>query len=545
MSQKSGPEAALEHWRQALGHDQVIADPADIQPYNYSTIAVERRIPAVLRPREIEEVVALVRVANQHKIPLYPVSTGHNWGYGSANPVTDGAVVVDLSAMQTIDASEIELGIITIEPGVTQRMLREFLDARGLAFLVPVHGGGPDCSLMGNALERGYGITPYADHFGAVMALEAVLPNGECYRSALTDLEATTVDHAFKWGLGPYLDGLFSQGSFGIVTRMTLALAPEPEQVETFFFSLRDHADLEQATLAVREVLKSVGNVTGSINLMNARRVLAMMEPYPAEAVGPQGVIPQTQIDSQAQQAQVMPWTGIGALYGTKPVVKAARKAIRQRLKGIGKRLVFLSPRLVGRARRVLERLPGRGGQRVWNYVSTLDKSLQLIAGNPSEIALPLAYWKAGTKPEPNSGQRMNPAADGCGLIWYSPLVPMRPTQVRAYVEMVDQVCCEHGIEPLITLTSLSARCFDSTVPLLFERADPAAAERAHACYHALLEAGQAIGCVPYRASIETMEWFTQAEHPHWKLVRELKTAIDPDDLIAPGRYCPRREPSA
>jgi hypothetical protein len=344
--------------------------------------------------------------------------------------------------------------------------------------------------------------------------------------------------------LGPYLDGLFSQGSFGIVTRMTVALAPEPEQVETFFFGLRDHADLEEATQAVRDVLRTVGNVTGSINLMNARRVLAMMEPYPSENVGPEGVVPQAQIDIQARQAQVMPWTGIGALYGTKPVVKAARKAIRQRLKGLVSRLVFLSPRLVGRTRRMLERLPGRGGQRVWNYVSTLDKSLQLIAGAPSEIALPLAYWKAGIKPEPNSGRRMNPAADGCGLIWYSPLVPMLPTKVRAYVEMVDQVCRKCGVEPLITLTSLSDRCFDSTVPLLFERDDPDAAARAHACYRALLEAGQAIGCVPYRASIETMDWFTQAEHPHWRLVRQLKTAIDPDDLIAPGRYCPRQASS-
>lgn len=534
-------ESAVAAWRAQLGNERILDAEAATKAYGANTLAVQRSVPAALRPTTAEQLPELVRIARAHQVALYPISTGHNWGYGSANPVQDDSVVVDLSALQAIDDSEIELGIITVEPGVTQRKLRAFLDRRGYPFLVPVHGGGPDCSLMGNALERGYGITPYADHFGAVTALEVVLPDGEWYRSALTDLGARNVDHAFKWGLGPYLDGLFSQSGFGIVARMTLVLAPVPEQVETFFFGLRDDADLEHGVAAVREVLRAVGNVTGSINLMNTRRVLAMMEPYPAAKIGPQGIIPQSQIEPLARRSQVMPWTGIGALYGTKPVVKAAKKAIRQRLRPIAKRLVFLSPGMVGRGRDLLERLPAHGGQRLWNYVSTLDKSLQLIAGSPSEIALPLAYWKAGIKPAPNSGRPMNPDTDGCGLIWYSPLVPMLSDRVRAYVEMVDRVCCEHGIEPLITLTSLSDRCFDSTVPLLFDRDDPEQTERAHACYRALLEAGQTIGCVPYRASIEAMGWFSRAEHPHWRLVEQLKAALDPDDLIAPGRYCPPR----
>ena len=77
-------------------------------------------------------------------------------------------------------------------------------------------------------LERGYGITPYADHFAAVTALEAVLPDGRIYRSALSELGGATVDRAYKWGIGPYIDGLFAQGNFAVVTNMTIALAPRP-----------------------------------------------------------------------------------------------------------------------------------------------------------------------------------------------------------------------------------------------------------------------------------------------------------------------------
>ena len=129
-----------------------------------------------------------------------------------------------------------------------------------------------------------------------------------------------------------------------------------------------------------------------------------------------------------------------------------------------------------------------------------LDASMQLIAGSPSEIALPLAYWRSAVSPQP--GVEMDPARDGCGLIWYSPLVPMNPDRVRRYVAMIEDICVAHGIEPLITLTSLSNRCFDSSVPLLFDRNDTSQAARAQSCYRALFEAGRSEGFLPYRMAI-------------------------------------------
>src|SRR5699024_237358 len=130
-----------------------------------------------------------------------------------------------------------------------------------------------------------------------------------------------------------------------------------------------------------------------------------------------------------------------------------------------------------------------------------------------------------------------NPARDGCGLIWYAPLVPMKADTVRQFVTMVRQVCTEHGIDPLITLTSLSPRCFDSTVPLLFRRDDEAETARALACYDALFQAGQARGFLPYRLGAHSMSMATAMQTPFWRLVRELKQAADPGNIIAPGRY--------
>ena len=509
--------------------------PADQwPPYAASCLARPCAIAGVVQPISPDEVITLVRLAAESAIPLYPISTGHNWAYGEAHPARDGSIIVDLARMNRIIAFDPESGLLTLEPGVTQRQLDAFLQQHRYPFLIPVTGAGPDCSLLGNALERGYGITPYADHFSAVMSLEAVLPNGTLYRPMLDLMGGQSVNRAFKWGLGPYVDGLFTQGNFGIVTQMTLALAPRPERIEAFFFSVKTDDDLESAVERIRQTLREVGAITGSINLMNRHRVLAMAEPYPRDRLSPEGLIPADVLEELARRHQATAWTGVGAMYGHPRLVAAARPIIKRLLRPVTARLVFLTPGLVGSLHRWAEKLPLMQQKPLAKTLATLAKTMRLFAGQPSEIALPLAYWRSGQPPP--AGEPMNPARDGCGLIWYSPLVPMQPAAVRAYTEMVGRICRAHRIEPLITLTSVSDRCFDSTVPILFDRADPAAIDRAHACYDALFAAGQAMGCVPYRLGVQSMALLNEHDAVP-DLLKRLKQAVDPQGVIAPGRY--------
>lgn len=131
----------------------------------------------------------------------------------------------------------------------------------------------------------------------------------------------------------------------------------------------------------------------------------------------------------------------------------------------------------------------------------------------------------------------MDPARDGCGLIWYSPLVPMKPERVRVFVEMVKRVCIEHRVNPLITLTSISDRCFDSTIPLLFDRKSRAEAERTQACYDALFVAGQKEGFIPYRIGIQSMHLLPTHAGRYMALADRIKSALDPDNIMALGRY--------
>lgn len=516
-----------------LGQERIIYND-QITHFIHNCTGFQSDVVAILFAKTTEDIQGIVKIAGNNQLSLYPYSSGNNWGYGSKNPPQDDCVLVDLSRMNRILDFDAETGLLTIEPGVTQRQLNTFLKQGQHPYLIPVTGAGPDCSLVGNALERGYGITPYADHFAAVMGLEAVLPNGELYRSMLGGLGGEAVDKAFKWGMGPYVDGLFSQGNFGIVTQMTIALAPKPQRVEAFFFSVKKADDLELAVKKIRQVLREVGTVTGSINLMNKHRVLSMSEPYPKDQLGPDGLIPDAVLRQMMRRNQVMEWTSVGAIYGNRQVVAATRNEIRRILRPVASRLMFFTPGKVQFLYAMAKALPVIRNLHLVNVLGTLNKTMQLFAGEPSEIALPLAYWRSGEMP--SDGTAMNPDKDGCGLIWYSPLLPLKPALTRQYVNLVTAICVKHHIEPLITLTSISDRCWDSTVPILFDRQNPEEVARAHACYHELLETGRQQGFVPYRLGIQSMALPAQTNAVP-DLLKTIKQAVDPNRILAPGRY--------
>lgn len=529
---------ALNEWSNALQNNpqnqakiQILKDSDSLE----NCTAYSKKVIAILFPSTEKEVIDCVVIANKYKIPLYPISTGNNWGYGSSSPVIDNCVIINLGRMNRILEFDSDMGIITLEPGVTQRHLAQFLDENNCPYLIPVTGAGPDCSILGNAIERGYGVTPYADHFSAIMSLEAILADGSVYKSALSQLGNCVLDNLHKWGIGPYLDGLFSQSNLGIVTKMTIILAPKPERVETFFFSVKNTDDLDKIVLRIRRVLKDFAGITSSINLMNQHRMLAMTEPYPKEKLV-DGLIPDEELKRMASHRQIMVWTGVGALYGNAAVVQAAKKEIKKIMKPVAKRLLFFTPQKAFRLSQLTSGIPGLKKSVIGKTVTTLNQTLQLFAGRPSEVALPLAYWLSGKKPMDEAP--MNPDKDGCGLIWYSPLVPMSPEKVKTFSAMVEAICRKHKIEPLITFTSLSDRCFDSTIPILFDRNDQDAVKRAHACHDELFDKGRELGFVPYRLGIQAMYKLDQyqAIPPMLKIIKQ---TIDSNNIIAPDRYLP------
>lgn len=526
--------SAVSQWQALLGESNVMVGAAAEITYGQDTSGARRGILAALRIQDRFTVAEVMRIATQNRVPVYPISTGKNWGYGGALPARNGCVIIDLSPLQAILHFDAELGVVTVEPGVTQAMLADFLESGAHPYLVPVTGAGPTCSLVGNALERGYGVTPHVDHFGAVTDLEAILADGSMYRTALREAGGEELARLFKWGIGPYSAGLFTQSGFGIVTRMSIVLARRPECVKVCLFSLKDDALLEAAVLRIRAIMCRLPGTVGGINLMNQHRVLSMAAPYPAHKLDGNGMIPKDVIKALGQQYQIFPWTGFCTLYGTRRMVAAAQKEIKAVLGDVANRLLFLTPERAGQLAQLTKLIPGKMGRGLQGMTATLAKSLELVAGRPNETAMPLAYWRT---PLPQVGPFKDPTSDGCGLMWYAPLVPMRPTDVRDYVNMVKSITPQHGLEPLITFTTLSDKLFDSTVPLVFDRTQPEAVAAAADCYKNLLHTGRAKGWFPYRVGINTMPALAEIQNDAKNFHERLRRDLDPHDLMAPGRY--------
>ncbi|MBV8906103.1 MAG: FAD-dependent oxidoreductase, partial [Acidobacteriia bacterium] len=212
-------EQALERWSRVVGPEHVTRAGAELAAAETATFATAHRIPAILRPGDRGQVQACLRVANECRVPVYPISSGKNWGYGSRVPPRDGCVLLDLGRLNRILDFNEELAYVTIEPGVTQTQLFAFLRGRNSRLWMDATGSSPDCSVIGNVMERGFGHTPYGDHFSHVCGFEVVLPSGELLHTGPATFANARTAAVNRWGLGPSLDGLFSQSNLGIVTR--------------------------------------------------------------------------------------------------------------------------------------------------------------------------------------------------------------------------------------------------------------------------------------------------------------------------------------
>jgi hypothetical protein len=243
-------------------------------------------------------------------------------------------------------------------------------------------------------------------------------------------------------------------------------------------------------------------------------------------------------------------WTGIGALYGSSRSLRVARDAVRDGLRAVDPRPQFFGDRMIARLDWLVRHLPARWTAGLHNKLTRARNLMQVLEGTPTTAALALAYWRAGAPALPTD-RPPDPARDGCGLIWYAPVVPMTAAAVVCFVALAREITIRHGFNPLITLTSLSDRAFDGTVPIVFRRdendtgtvTDADEAMRAQTCYEALTAAGRTVGLLPYRLTIDGMRALTDGpDSTFWRLVGDLKAVVDPHGIMAPGRYAPLQQ---
>lgn len=161
---------------------------------------------------------------------------------------------------------------------------------------------------------------------------------------------------------------------------------------------------------------------------------------------------------------------------------------------------------------------------------------LEFYTGEATDRFLRTPYWRTGTEP-PDEGP-IDPREDDCGLYWVSPVVPLREEDVNRFLDVARTVYDASHLEFCVTVNVVSARAAAAVAPILFDRANDEETAAATDLYRRLRERLVAEGYVPYRESVLSMETL-EGDPDYWGLCRRLKAAIDPEGIIAPGRYEP------
>jgi 4-cresol dehydrogenase (hydroxylating) len=534
-----GLDAALRAWRLLLGPSRVLTAPDELASYAASTAARPVAPLAVLRPLSHGEVVAVVRSAGEFDIPLYPLSTGRNWGYGDACPSRAGQVIVDLGGMNRIIEVDRDLAYAVIEPGVTQAQLANHLVAQGLPLWTDCTGAGPDTSLVGNILERGFGHTPYGNRILHTAGMRIVLPNGDTLETGFGHFAHASATHLYPYGVGPWLDGLFTQSNFGIVTSLGFWLMPQSEVVSHLVASVPSFAAIALVVDALRP-LRLDGTLRSVVHIGNDLRVLSGGMVFPA-ALAPQGppLSPALRAKLRAQSG-VGAWTVSAALYGRAAQVADARRMLRAAL-GDFARLRFIDDRaldLGAAAARLLGRT--RIGPRLAAQVDLGRSLLNMNRGMPDGRFLAGAYWRRRGGLPAGFPRGANPARDGCGIMWLAPVLPLRGIDLLKAHALMEPIFASHRFDLFETFSMINERTLGAVLTICFDQEDAAETARARLCYDAALARLMEAGYIPYRVGPQSVSALDKGHDSYWATVSRIKEALDPQHIIAPGRYQPR-----
>jgi 4-cresol dehydrogenase (hydroxylating) len=508
-------ERAIAEWQRVLDADAVIVARDQLARYETTTSLTRQRVVAVLRPRSTDEVREVVRIANAEHVQLSPISRGRNWGYGGRVPAHDGSVIVELSRMDRIVDFDPELAYVTVEPGVTQAQLYAFLQERGGTLWMDATTSSSESSIVGNALDRGHGLTRYADHARTVCGFEVVLGTGELVTTGYGRFSGTRLGALDAIGLGPSLDGLFVQSSFGIVTRLTVWLSPVPERADALFFGLRDEAALGSAVDVLR-ASRLAGELSVGPRFGNELRTLQSAMQYPWPRAGGRTPLPRELIADLLAERGASPWTCFVACYGDEADVRARSERIARRLSGLE---LHVEVARIWPASEETERGPRR-------------QFARMLRGEPFGAAVSRAYWR---KPAPPPADP-DPERDRCGFLWCTPLLPFTGADARRVNEIASEVITRHGFEPDLSLLALRDRVLHGHISIVYDRAAAGDDERAIACHDELLGALAGAGYLPHRLGIHAT--LDTSDPAYDRLLARLRAACDPNDVLAPGRYC-------
>jgi len=500
-------QAAIKQFEDAVGKEWVFATDEDVELYrdSYSPLwgEAEEPIPsAAVAPDGVEQVQAVVRIANQYKIPVWTISTGKNLGYGGSAPLLGGSVVLDLKRMNRVLEVNEKNHYALLEPGVSYFDLYRYIQDHGLRVWIdpPDPGWG---SPMGNSLERGGGYTPMHDHYDAVCGMEVVLPSGEVMRTGMGALPAAKTWQQYKYGFGPYVQGMFSQSSLGIVTKIGIWLFPEPEAYVSGTVMVWKRDDVVPLVEGFANLVSS-GVFRGTTTLASPVWFGFGLPDAELDPIRASGSV--KDLEDYAARKKVPYWSLPLFFYGPQKVVAAQWEYAKEKFSS----------------------LAGVEFQEGASYHFPLSKEERAKVTDPVQIGIP-SLQIFGLLPPQSQGH-----------IGFSPIVPMDGKALIDALTVFQGVHQELGAgRAVLTILSSFPRAF-VLIDLFPVERDVEKNRKMREIYRRLVKEAAAHGWGEYRTHTTFMQdisnTYSYNNHALRRFHETVKDAVDPNGILSPGK---------
>ena len=479
----------------------------------------ERQASAAVAPSTVEQVQKVVAAANEYKVPIYPISTGMNLGYGGSAPNLSGSVVLDLKRMNNVVEVDDKRHFAILEPGVTYFDFYKYIQDMGLKVWIdtPDPGWG---SPVDNALDHGVGYTwgGFRDHFHSHSGMEVVLPNGELLRTGMGAMPGAQTWGEYHYGFGPFVDGLFSQGNFGVVTKMGFHLFPQPDAYRNGMVFVPRRRDI----IPLVEEINYLEHA-GIIGMPEYNSPLQRLTGKPdvqavlAKVGGPSDA----DLDALAKDNNAPSWGCDLQFYGPEKSIAANWDYAKER---------------------ILARVPDATFKDDLSYKFPLTDQQRALVPHKVALGIPnLAIFAIGARSPGNT----NPSD---GHVWFSPVIPKSGEAIleaqRVFGTAVRDVKLPTMgplYSPFHTPATWMFRAFVFISGFPVSRSNPEQNKRMQELVLKLIDVGAQHGWGEYRTPPALQEAVSNTysfnNHVLRRFQETLKDAVDPNGIIAAGRY--------
>ncbi|AZU62878.1 FAD-binding oxidoreductase [Neobacillus mesonae] len=240
------------------GPNAILYKEEDLLAYDCDGFTIERHLPrAVVFPKNTEEVSEIVKYCAANNLPFLARGAGTGLS-GGAIPLNN-EVIISLVRMKRLLEVDLENRRAVVEPGFVNLKLTNSISDKGY-YYAPDPSSQYACTIGGNVAENAggahclkYGVT--TNH---ILGLEVVLPNGE-----IIEIGGNGIPDTPGYDLLGLLTG--SEGTLGIVTKITVRILKNPEAKQTV---LAYFDKIEDGSQAVSDIISS-GIVPAALEMMD------------------------------------------------------------------------------------------------------------------------------------------------------------------------------------------------------------------------------------------------------------------------------------